>query len=678
MRDTDMDSYSDPFCVVSGTSAGMARSRVWSEIGRTEVINNCLNPDWATKIHATYYFEEQQRLLFEVFDKGPGKERTKIGSATLLLHEIIGANYNRRTVKLYDEGKHYGNLTVTAEEMSDGRQESVYFICSATKLDRKDFLGKCDPFLKISRINEDNTYQLAYRTRYHEQNLNPKWKPFEIHINQLCYGDKDREFLIECYDWDQDGNHDLVGCCRTTVNRLVNKVDVTLPLIHEKKAKKSKKYVDSGQLHFHKVYCWMDYSFLDFISAGTELEFTVAIDFTKSNLPTEDTSSLHHVDDDFANQYEIAIRSIAEICQYYNTSQVFHGYGFGARLPGDNLVHYNFPLNTITNNPDCVGIDGLHEAYMAALNTVQLAGPTDFSPTIRFAARQAAALPDDGSKYSVLLIITDGVISDMSKTKEEIVKAEARSFKWLFFWMAAIQNEIGSSRLGSDGFIFLYLQFLIAVAKSHLEASSLPLSIIIVGVGYDSFEEMKVLDSDHQVLSANGRYAKRDIVQFVQLRDFLPPHRYLTAEEVADAKCQLAKEVLQEVPSQLTGYMKSKGIFPCNIPSPPLTPQHQQQQPTSQQSTSNSPQHCASARSSLSSQQMVVLPQVSQLTQQQQQMQTTATGNVDIMKNQYHPASSSSPPQQPQHQHEHQRTPSERIRRLLPAVPYQDLQQMHI
>uniref|UniRef100_A0A914RXP0 Copine C-terminal domain-containing protein n=1 Tax=Parascaris equorum TaxID=6256 RepID=A0A914RXP0_PAREQ len=113
-----------------------------------------------------------------------------------------------------------------------------------------------------------DSYQLAYRTRYHEQNLNPKWKPFEIHINQLCYGDKDR----------------------------------------------------------------------------TELEFTVAVDFTKSNLPTDDSSSLHHVDEENANQYEIAIRAIAEICQYYNRSQIFHAYGFGARLPGDNLVRYNFPL----------------------------------------------------------------------------------------------------------------------------------------------------------------------------------------------------------------------------------------------------------------------------------------------------------------------------------------------
>lgn len=43
---------------------------------------------------------------------------------------------------------------------------------------------------------------------------------------------------------------------------------MSLQLINEKKTRKSKKYVDSGQLHFHKVYCWMDYSFLDFIYGG--------------------------------------------------------------------------------------------------------------------------------------------------------------------------------------------------------------------------------------------------------------------------------------------------------------------------------------------------------------------------------------------------------------------------
>ncbi|CAD5220261.1 unnamed protein product [Bursaphelenchus xylophilus] len=520
LKDVDPDGGNDPYCVVSVSDAAMARQRHWEEIGRTEMLTNTLDPEWATKILLTYYFEEQQRLQFEIFDK-QGAHKKRMGVASMLLHEVVGSRYNRKTKTLYEEGKAHGTITVTAEELSEGRQESVYFVVSASDLDRKDFLGKCDPFLKVFRYNEDRTLQLAYRTRYHEQTLNPKWKPFEVHINQLCYGDKDREFLIECYDWDNDGNHDLVGSCTTTVNRLLNKIDKTLPLINEKKAAKSKRYTDSGKLHFHKVYCWMDFTFLDFITGGTELDFSVAVDFTKSNLPMNEETSLHHYDKNRANQYEIAIAAVADICQHYNSSKIFKAYGFGAKIPPDTRVHYNFPLNLETNDCRCAGVDGLLNAYLIAQRRVELSGPTDFAPTIRFAARHAAALPEDGSKYSVLLIITDGVITDIEASKEEIVKA-----------------------------------------------STLPLSIIVVGVGYDSFDEMKILDSDNHMLSANGKYAKRDIVQFVQLRKFLPPHRELSNEDLEEAKAKLAKEVLYEVPGQLTSYMKSKGIYPRSPKSP--------------------------------------------------------------------------------------------------------------
>uniref|UniRef100_A0A914D8W8 C2 domain-containing protein n=1 Tax=Acrobeloides nanus TaxID=290746 RepID=A0A914D8W8_9BILA len=343
LRDVNpSDTLSDPYCVVSITDASMVRTRQWEEIGRTEAISNTLNPDWATKICINYYFEEQQRLLFEVFVKGEDKPR--LGEATMLLHEIVGSKYNRLTKHLREDGKHHGEITVVAEELSEGRQESVYFVVSATNLDKKDFLGKSDPFLKIYRINYDETLQLAYRTRYHEQNLNPKWKPFEIHIDQLCYGDRDREFLIECYDWDQIGDHDLIGTCRTTVNRLFSKQDTVLSLINEEKAKKHKKYIDSGQLHFDKIFVWMDFTFLDYITGGTELDFTVAIDFTKSNLPIEDQSSLHHLGGENANQYEMAIMAIGDICQHYNRSKIFKAYGFGAKIPPDTKVHYNFPL----------------------------------------------------------------------------------------------------------------------------------------------------------------------------------------------------------------------------------------------------------------------------------------------------------------------------------------------
>lgn len=56
------------------------------------------------------------------------------------------------------------------------------------------------------------------------------------------------------------------------------------------------------------------------------------------------------------------------------------------------------------------------------------------------------------------------------------------------------------------------------IDKRSFKASSLPLSIIIVGIGYDSFGEMKVLDSDQQMLQVNGKYAKRDIVQVIFIK----------------------------------------------------------------------------------------------------------------------------------------------------------------
>lgn len=53
-------------------------------------------------------------------------------------------------------------------------------------------------------------------------------RPFICILIKLFTGDKDREFFIECQDWDNDGDHDLVGSCRTTVNRLLSGEDKIL------------------------------------------------------------------------------------------------------------------------------------------------------------------------------------------------------------------------------------------------------------------------------------------------------------------------------------------------------------------------------------------------------------------------------------------------------------------
>lgn len=147
--------------------------------------------------------------------------------------------------------------------------------------------------------------------------------------------------------------------------------------------------------------------------------------------------------------------------------------------------------------------------YRAQVSSVELSEPTNFAPVINDTIDIAKKF-QDGKHYFVLLIITDGVISDMDLTKRAII-----------------------------------------------DASTLPISIIIVGVGDANFEAMNELDSDDSRLSVAGRYAERDIVQFIPLNKFQSKNGSNITPET-----DLASEVLAEIPEQFISYMKSGGFKP--------------------------------------------------------------------------------------------------------------------
>lgn len=53
----DTLSKSDPLCIVYLKETGMDR---YSELGRTEMIKDSLNPQWIRKVEVDYRFEERQ------------------------------------------------------------------------------------------------------------------------------------------------------------------------------------------------------------------------------------------------------------------------------------------------------------------------------------------------------------------------------------------------------------------------------------------------------------------------------------------------------------------------------------------------------------------------------------------------------------------------------------------
>ena len=97
--------------------------------------------------------------------------------------------------------------------------------------------------------------------------------------------------------------------------------------------------------------------------------------------------------------------------------------------------------------------------YRNALIIVELSGPTYFGFLIEETMKLALACKQGGSKtYQTLLILTDGEIHDMDQTVDKII-----------------------------------------------EAASLPLSIIIVGVGSANFDNMSKLDGDNGLYGSGGK-----------------------------------------------------------------------------------------------------------------------------------------------------------------------------
>ncbi|XP_072886588.1 copine-8-like isoform X1 [Hemitrygon akajei] len=541
LLDKDTFSKSDPLCVLYVQGIETIQ---WREFGRTEVIDNTLNPDFVRKFILDYFFEERQNLRFDLYDvDSKSLDLSKhdfLGQMFCTLGEIVGSPGSRLEKPLTGiPGKKCGAIILSAEELGNCRDVTTMQFC-ANKLDKKDFFGKSDPFMVFYRSNEDGTFTICHKTEVVKNTLNPVWQQFCIPVRALCNGDYDRTIKVEVYDWDRDGSHDFIGEFTTSFRELArgqsqfNVYEAATPMglvkssktgslnqfkvINQKKKIKKKKYVHSGTVTLLSFTVESEHTFLDYIKGGTQINFTVAIDFTASNGNPSQSTSLHYMNPYQMNAYAMALKAVGEIIQDYDSDKMFPALGFGAKLPPDGRVSHEFALNGNPENPYCNGIEGILEAYHRSLKTVQLYGPTNFAPVINHVARYAAAV-QDGSQYFVLLIITDGVISDMAQTKEAIVNA-----------------------------------------------AKLPMSIIIVGVGQAEFDAMVELDGDDIRISSRGKLAERDIVQFVPFRDYIDR----TGNHVL-SMARLAKDVLAEIPDQFISYMKTRGIKPNPAP-PPYTP----------------------------------------------------------------------------------------------------------
>ena len=244
-------------------------------------------------------------------------------------------------------------------------------------------------------------------------------------------------------------------------------------------------------------------TFENFIKEG-QINLDIAIDYTKSNKIPTDPSSLHYNNENIENDYEKAIKSCGDIIAYYDSDQLFPVYGFGGIPEGQTETSHCFNINFSKDDPNIHGVEHIINFYKDSLKKVELSAPTYFSPIIKKVIKEINYDLINKKKekhYYILMILTDGQIKDMEKTKNLIV-----------------------------------------------EGSKLPLSIVIIGIGNADFSYMEILDGDEEPLtSSSGEIRERDIVQFVQFNKFKNKHS-------DNCGPHLAEEILKEIPRQVEEY----------------------------------------------------------------------------------------------------------------------------
>nr|XP_024650849.1 copine-7 isoform X3 [Macaca nemestrina] len=220
LLDRDPLTKSDPSVALLQQAQGQ-----WVQVGRTEVVRSSLHPVFSKVFTVDYYFEEVQRLRFEVYDThGPSgfscQEDDFLGGMECTLGQIVAQKKVTRPL-LLKFGRNAGksSITVIAEDIS-GNNGYVELSFRARKLDDKDLFSKSDPFLELFRVNDDQGLQLVYRTEVVKNNLNPVWEPFKVSLSSLCSCEETRPLKCLVWDYDSRGKHDFIGEFTTTFEEM--------------------------------------------------------------------------------------------------------------------------------------------------------------------------------------------------------------------------------------------------------------------------------------------------------------------------------------------------------------------------------------------------------------------------------------------------------------------------
>uniref|UniRef100_A0A915PXK7 VWFA domain-containing protein n=1 Tax=Setaria digitata TaxID=48799 RepID=A0A915PXK7_9BILA len=427
------------------------------EIGQTETVIGSVSPVFGRRCYISYCFESSQKLQCTVNQVDGNTERLAgvIAKVECTLGEVISRGGSIELSLFPDKGNSFLRLQ-THEAKLSGRAVRLQF--KGHNLQSPSLDCPLNAYLIMYLVPDDAPKLLLHKSEAIAEK-NPMWRTFLIPVSHFSFSSVSCTVEIDVYNYNVNREDKLIGKCTTSFDQLLRGVGA---LNAYKLSNLEGKKKGNCSVELVRVLQVASSSFIDYLKAGTQIHFSVAVDFTASNGNPLDPSSLHYIHPHRFNPYMTALNAVTSVIGKYNRHGRIAALGFGAQTP----PHFK---NSDAKDPHVNGIDGVLNAYRSTLLSVRPYAPTDYSEVIYHTYKFAAAVQRQGGSdhYFVLLIVTDGCVTNPERTINAIV-----------------------------------------------DCSELPVSIVIVGVGNQDFSPMHHLLSP-LLKSSDGHLLRREIVTFV-------------------------------------------------------------------------------------------------------------------------------------------------------------------
>ena len=461
------------------------------------------NIEFGNFFEVDYFFEREQTIIIEPQING----KQTVQKKSFILSSLMTSRESRISINFEE----IGTMEISQKSKNQDNELNTEISCFQflITLTNHIFLksnAMKDIFYVIKNIKDGKKKRPIYKSYEYNFELNKEKNTAFISIDSdmLC-NDNNSDIFFELYSLSINPKT-CIGFCKFTLNKLKSNLEKDEI---EKIEIESQEYGPLGNVKIN-YYSKEKISFEKFIKKG-QINLEIAIDYTQSNGLPQNKSSLHYKYGKEPNDYEKAIRSCGDIIAYYDSDQLFPVYGFGGIPEGQKEVNHCFNINFNDDDPNISEVDNIIKFYKESLDKIKLYGPSYYSPVIN---KVIAEINNDLEKrpkennYYILMILTDGIITDMIETIDCIV-----------------------------------------------EGSKLPLSIVIIGIGDANFENMDILDGDKiPLINSYGEIRKRDIVQFVEFNKYKDENGINNGDD-------LAEEVLKEIPRQIEEYYHFCGKF---------------------------------------------------------------------------------------------------------------------